>query len=157
MRMMLRSFPLAPGILVVATFAVASAQTLAVLSGDGQVTVQNFQTEFPLVVVATNASGQPAPGVTVNWSLTGPGTLVGSAQTVTDSNGQASDRFVGATIYGDTAFTQSTVTASAGASSVTMHVTTSGTDLTSGEVFVEAQINSPMLGQSISGPSGGAG
>ena len=155
MRTLLRSFPLAPGILVAATIAVASAQTLAVLSGDGQVTVQNFQTEFPLVVVATNASGQPAPGVTVNWSLTGPGTLVGSAQTVTDSNGQASDRFVGATIYGDTAFTQSTVTASAGASSVTMHVTTSGTDLTSGQVFVNAQINSPTLGQAISGPSGG--
>ena len=43
---MLRSFPLAPVILV-ATVAVASAQTLSVLSGDGQITVQNFQAEFP--------------------------------------------------------------------------------------------------------------
>ena len=95
------------------------------------------------------------PGVTVTWSLNGPGNLVPSGKTVTDSNGQASTRFVGATIYGDSAYTQSTVTATAGASSVTAHATTSGIDLTSGLIYVQAQINSPTLGQVLSGPSGG--
>jgi adhesin/invasin len=154
MRTLLRSLPLALVILVGAT--ATSAQTLSVLSGDGQITAQNFQAEYPMVVVATNAAGQPMPSVTVTWTLTGPGNLVPAGQTVTDSSGQASSRFVGATIYGDTAYTQSTITASAGGSTVTFHATTSGSDMTSGLVFVQVQINSPTLGQVLSGPSGGS-
>src|SRR5882672_7250336 len=118
--------------LACATSLVASAQILSVYSGDGQVAAQNFQLASPLIVVAKNAAGQPMSGVTVNWSLNGPGNLVMGAQTVTDSSGQAMQRYVGNTIYTDTAYTQSTITASSGSSSVTMHVTTSGSDLISG-------------------------
>src|SRR5712692_3635457 len=91
---------------------IASAQILSVVSGGGQVAAQNFQLPSPLIVVARNAAGQPMAGVTVNWSVTGPGSLVMGSQTVTDRNGQAMNRYVGATIYTDTAFTQSTITAS---------------------------------------------
>src|SRR5690348_13795385 len=92
----------------------APAQTLSIVSGEGQVAPQNFQLPGPLVVVAKNASGQPMQGVTVTWSLTGPGAIIMGAQTVTDSSGQTTNQYVGGTIFGDTAFTQSTMTASAG-------------------------------------------
>src|SRR5712671_2421736 len=87
---------------------IAQAQTLSIVSGDGQVAPQNFQLPGPLVVVAKNASGQPTPGVTVTWSLTGPGSIIMGTQTVTDSSGQATNQYVGGTIFGDTAYTQST-------------------------------------------------
>jgi len=56
-----------------ATSLVASAQILSVFSGDGQVAAQNFQLPSPFIVVARNSAGQPMSGVTVNWSLNGPG------------------------------------------------------------------------------------
>jgi uncharacterized protein (TIGR03437 family) len=132
----------------------ASAQSLSLVSGDGQVAAQNFPLHNPLVVVAKDASGKPAANVPVNWTAAGPGTLVLGTQTLTDSSGQASNIFVGATIYGDTAFTQTAITASTAAGSVTMYETTSGWDANSGFMFVQAQITSPVLGDVITGPSG---
>jgi hypothetical protein len=74
------------------------------------------------------------------------GNLVMGAQGVTDSSGRAENRFVGASIYDDPAFKQTTVTATAGASSVTFRETTSAADIVSGQVFVQAQILSPNFG-----------
>ena len=132
----------------------AGAQSLSLVSGDGQVAAQNFPLHNPLIVVAKDASGKPAANVPVNWTAVGPGNLVLGTQTLTDSNGQASNIFVGATIYGGTAFTQTAITASTAAGSVTMYETTSGWDANSGFMFVQAQINSPVLGDVITGPSG---
>jgi adhesin/invasin len=89
-------------------------------------------------------------GVPVSWSLSGPGNLSVGNQTMTGPDGQASNQFVGATIYGDSAITQSTVTASTGNSSVTFHATTSGTDLSTGSIFVLIDIISPLLGDVLS-------
>src|SRR6266566_343681 len=139
------------------TARLATAQTLSIVSGDGQVAPQNFQLPSPLVVMARNASGQPMAGVTVSWSLTGPGSIIMGAQTVTDSSGQTTNQYVGGTIFGDSAYTQSTMTASTAGSSVTMHVTTSAADLTSGVIFVQAQVIAPLLGEVISGASGSVG
>src|SRR4029450_2626018 len=140
-----------------ACFASASAQPLAVVSCDGQVSAQNFQLPSPFIVVVKNAGGQPMAGVTVNWSLSGPGNLVMGSQNVTDSSGQATNRYVGGTIYTDTAFTQSTITASTGSSSVSFHATTSASDLVSGQVFVQSQVIAPTLGDVISGAAGSVG
>src|SRR6266571_2148702 len=131
--------------LAIGVTIMASAQSLSVVSGDGQIAAQNFQLPSPLVVVAKNSAGQPMPGVAVTWSLSGPGNLVQTNSTLTDTTGQATNRYVGATIYGDTAFTQSTVTASTSAGSASFHVTTSAADIVSGQVFVQAQVVSPNL------------
>jgi hypothetical protein len=137
-------------VLVVLSITIqASAQSLSVLSGDGQVTAQNNLSNFPLVVLATDASGKPLSGVSVTWTLSGPGNLSGN-HTVTGPDGQTSNQFVGATIYGDTAFTQSTVTAATANSSVSFHATTSGSDLTTGSIFVQVEIISPVLGDVLS-------
>ena len=148
---------------ILAVFAVslltvreASAQNLSVVSGDGQVAVQNNLANYPLVVLATDASGKPLSGVAVNWSVSGPGNLPTGSRTVTGADGTTSNQFVGATIYGDSAFTQSTITASTGSSSVIMHATTSGTDLTSGSIFVQAEIISPSLADVLSDTGGAA-
>src|SRR6266481_4488173 len=74
------------------TARLATAQTLSIVSGDGQVAPQNFPLPSPLVVVAKHASGQPMPGVAVNWSVTGPGSITMGSQTLTDANGQATNQ-----------------------------------------------------------------
>ncbi len=151
-----RRSPLVVHALVLAMLAAGcvSAQSLSLVSGDGQIAAQNFPLANPLVVVAKDSAGKPIANVPVNWTAAGPGTLVLGTQTLTDSNGQASNIFVGATIYGDTAFTQTAITASTAAGSVTLYETTSGWDGNSGFMFVQAQINSPVLGEVITGPSG---
>src|SRR5207247_10344191 len=128
----------------------ATAQTLSIVSGDGQLAPQNFPLPSPLVVVAKNASGQPMPGVTVNWSLTGPGSIIMGTQTVTDSSGHTTNQYVGGTIFGDSAYTQSTMTPSTARSRVTMHVTTAAADLTTAVLFVQAHVIAPLVGVVIS-------
>jgi hypothetical protein len=150
-----RSLVLTVFVVLFISAQVSSAQSLSVVSGDGQVTVQNNLANYPLVVVATDASGKPLAGVRVTWSLSGTGNLSDGNQTVTGPDGQTSNQFVGATIYGDTAFTQSTITASA-SNSVSFHAITSGTDLTTGSIFVQVEIVSPVLGDVLSDAGGPA-
>lgn len=63
--------------------------TLRKVSGDGQAVVP-INTAFPqpLVVEVLDVLGRPAPGITVNWTVTGSAT-VNQAVSVTDSNGLA--------------------------------------------------------------------
>src|SRR5262245_45751042 len=81
------------------TVATASAQTISIVSGDGQVAPQNFQAgaECPssasstlkgcMVVVVKNAQGQPQSGVAVTWTVaSGGGSLTQGTTTTTDSN-----------------------------------------------------------------------
>ena len=67
-----------PGILSLSLMAaaIASAQTLSIVSGDGQAAPQNFAAQFPMVVVVKNAQGQPQANVTVTWTIaSGQGSL----------------------------------------------------------------------------------
>ena len=80
-----------PGILVVSLMAVAiaPAQTISIVSGDGQIAPQNFAAQNPMVVVVKNFQGQPQSGVTVTWTqISGGGNLLSGNQTITDVNGQ---------------------------------------------------------------------
>lgn len=81
--------------------------TLRKVSGDGQPVVP-ISTAFPqpLVVEVLDVLGRPAPGITVNWTVTGSAT-VSDAISVTDSNGRA----------------QVTVTAGASAGPITVTAT----------------------------------
>src|SRR6266581_377147 len=90
------------GILVISLLtAVASAQTISVVSGDGQVAPQNFAAQSPMVAVVKNFQGQPVPGTTVTWTIvSGAGNLLLGNSTVTDANGQASNNFLGNTLFG---------------------------------------------------------
>jgi len=127
-----------------------SAQTLSMVSGNGQIVAQQFQTNAPLVVQATGSGGQPASGVNVTWAISagGPGTLSSTA-TTTDSNGLASINFTATSINTLLSYVPSTVTASAGSSSVNFVVTTVQS-LSS----VSVQIATPAVGATLMGASG---
>ena len=100
------------------------AQSLTLLSGNGQV-VQEFNlSNLPLVVEAKDASGHPTPNVPVTWKITaGAGTLV-RPTTTTDANGQANAAFLATIVPGGESFFPSTVIATAASGSVSFVITT---------------------------------
>src|SRR5262249_18804466 len=150
-----------PGILAVSlmTAATASAQTISILSGDGQVAPQNYAAQTPMVAVVKNFQGQPQPGTTVTWTIiSGAGNLLLGNQTVTDANGQATNQFLGNTVNPGVNFVQTIITASIPTSSVNFTETTSGVDPTAANApFVQSQVNFPNLGDVVSGASGTTG
>ena len=131
------------------------AQTLSVVSGNAQVTPQNNSTVNPLVVVAKDSAGRPVQGVSVTWTITGPGHLTPFYQTTTDVNGLTSVYFVGDFQWDGPGFAQSTIVASAASSSVSMLVTTSGVNFASGAEFVRADVLTPVLGDVLTTPGPG--
>src|SRR5215472_16731088 len=150
---------LLPGIFLLSllTAGTVSAQFISIVSGDGQVTLQNNIPQNPMVVVVRNGQGQPVAGQPVTWSLNGQGSLSNGLTTTTDANGMSSNQFLGATLF-SLSFTQTIVTASAGGSSVSFTQTTSGIDMSAANAsLVQAAVNSPSLGTVLSGPSGSVG
>ncbi len=130
---------------------------MSLVSGDGQVVTQNNVTINPLIVVVKNFQGQPQSGVTVNWSVTGQGSLTSGAVTTTGSDGTSSNQFLGPTLFG-MSFTQSTVQASAFGSSISFTVTTSGLDLTAASAaVVQTQVIYPTAGITLTGAAGSIG
>lgn len=140
----------------VIAISAASAQTVSIVSGDGQVAVQNNIAQSSMVVVVRNFQGQPVAGTQVTWTLNGQGSLANGTSTTTDINGMATNQFLGGTLFG-VSFTQSIITASAFGSSVNFTQTTSGQDPASLQVFITANVTYPSLGNVISGPAGSIG
>ncbi|MBV8820275.1 MAG: Ig-like domain-containing protein, partial [Acidobacteriaceae bacterium] len=85
------------------------AQTLSIVSGTGQIVIEQFLS-VPMVVQASDASGKPVAGATVTWSITqGSGTLEGPPTAQTDANGQASMIFLATAVPPALSFTPITV------------------------------------------------
>jgi trimeric autotransporter adhesin len=102
----------------------AAAQTLSMVSGNGQLLLSQYQSLEPLVVLATGSNGAPAAGVTVNWNITsGTGSLQTLSNT-TDANGLASTFFTGYAGDDINSTFVAIITASAGSSSVNFTATT---------------------------------
>lgn len=142
----------------------ASAQTVSIVSGNGQLT-SPFSNPFfsPLVVSVKDASGAPIANATVLWTVTsGQGTIAGglnTTTTTTDTNGQTSVVFsqpAFAITFGLT-YLQSTVTATSGVSSVTFFETTSLNDPQTAVPLVTTQLLSPPVGTTLTGQSGQQG
>ncbi|MDH5760953.1 MAG: Ig-like domain-containing protein, partial [Gemmatimonadota bacterium] len=73
----------------VAPDPVVPARVVVVSGGDQTQTVGTALAQ-PLRVRVTDASGTPAPGVTVSWTVTGGGGAVSSASASTSGTGEAS-------------------------------------------------------------------
>jgi uncharacterized protein (TIGR03437 family) len=137
---------------------VASAQTVSIVSGQGQASCAFFCTAGfePLVVVVKDANGAPMPNAAVTWTVSGPGSITGGTQntTTTDANGQTSVLFAqqGSTSYGQS-FLQSTVTAAVGASSVLFYESTVLVGQ-NGALLVNPLLVQPTVGATVSGQSG---
>src|ERR1051325_570474 len=120
----------------------AQAQTVSVVSGNGQLVKAFFPSNAPLEVVVRDANGNPLKGVQVSWTVSGgtagtPGILFAS-QTKTDANGKTSNTFIGANVTLPTSFAQSTVTATYGTAHATFTETTAGIHLSDGPILVTA-------------------
>src|SRR5262245_18979783 len=78
--------------------APASAQSISILSGNGQLICGQCPTRTfmfdPLVVIVRDARGNPMPNVTVSWTVNNPpgsDGRVATATTVTGADGTASN------------------------------------------------------------------
>ncbi len=134
------------------------AQSLVLVSGNGQVVQSQFLSNLPLVVEAKTASGQPAPGVAIAWKITaGAGTLVRPVNT-TDANGQASVTFLATDTPGSDSFFPSTVTATAASGAVNFVITTTETRQPNGGTAAPPLVQlvaPPQNNLKVTGPSGG--
>jgi hypothetical protein len=138
--------------------AAAYAQSVSIVSGNGQIVPQHSMFE-PLEVELRNALGQPVPNATVTWRVVegnGQATLGNfetTATSVSDANGIASMRFYQNPfpIFG-TSFAQSKVSATAGGASVTFTETTIFTDFQSGVPQVNVYLLSEI--ERLSGAAG---
>ncbi len=71
------------------TAVAASANGLAIVSGDDQTGAAGTELLLPLVVEVTDAFGNPIPNVPITWSAVGGGSL-NRTETVTDAEGRTS-------------------------------------------------------------------
>ena len=134
----------------------ASAQSLQLVSGNGQIVSEQFVSTVPFVVRAVDAAGRPQAGVPVTWSLKqGEGTIAVGASTVTDSNGLASAGFLATSIFNGSSFVQSIVSATAPVGTVDFVITTVALRTPSG-----GQASPPFINleepttYAVSGPAG---
>lgn len=105
------------------------AQTVSIVSGQGQVTCLGFcinskQQFDPLVVKVVDAAGRPLANATVTWTVTsGQYSVISANSSVTDTNGQTSVLYSSSFFQGNAgyffSFLQGQVTASAGLNAVT--------------------------------------
>jgi len=133
---------------ITATAVSDDANGIALVSGDDQSGAVGTTLSLPLVVVVADKFGNPIPGVTVEWSVTGGGS-VSAATTVSGENGQAS---VTRTL-GPTAGEQTTLATAAGlaGSPVTFsHTATAGT--ATGVVKVSGDQQSALAGTELANP-----
>ena len=104
--------------------SVLSAQSLNLVSGNGQVLFEDFPSQEPLVVQALDASGNPISGATVNFTQTqGLGTVLTPTAT-TDSKGMASTMVVSTRLQTYESFGSNTINASSPQGSVNFAYTT---------------------------------
>ncbi len=141
--------------------AAAWAQSLSIVSGQGQLIEQReFRFYDRLVVKATGSGGLPMSGVLVNWSVTGNAqatfqdTGATTAQSTTDASGIASIQILQAPldILFATPYAQSAIVARTVSSSVTFYATTGFGDRFTGLSFVQPLLLTPI--QTYIGASG---
>ncbi|HUQ91073.1 MAG TPA: Ig-like domain-containing protein [Bryobacteraceae bacterium] len=113
----------------VGTGTVGPTGGISVRSGNGQVVRESGVTPELLRVVVRDAGGNPVPNAVVNWSVAsntnGAAGNLGSTQSVTDINGEATNTYIAPLIgpFLFQAYLQSVITASTTSSSVNMYVT----------------------------------
>ena len=96
-------------------FTSLSAQTLNVVSGNGQLVQEQFLTA-PMVVQAKDALGNPIAGLAVTFSLPQAAGTLETPSTSTDASGLASTQFLATGLQPGLGYAAATVTASASVS-----------------------------------------
>ena len=139
--------------------AAAHAQTLTIISGQGQIVSNGSVAPQPLTVQLLDASGKPFPNQFVTFADTLGGTAgrINGSPLPTDANGYTSVQFVGADLRGSGLnFVQTQVIATYGTSTVTFTETTGAVSSGSGSLVQAVRI-SPQQGEVLSGAAGSTG
>ncbi len=144
-----------PGILLLYAFCggAGRAQTLTMVSGNGQLVATQSVANNPMVVQAKDAVGRPAPNVAITWAVTqGAGTITGATRT-TDANGQASTNFLSTSLQPGASFLPATVTASSAYGTVSFIMTTVVSSALQPIVSIEL-VSPPLDNPSLTSVSG---
>ena len=156
------------GALLLAGTAFGQA-TVSILSGNGQIVLQNNTGSNPLVVVVRDAAGNPIPNAKVVWSITGVTNQTGSvllATTTSDAGGTSGggcatggtggcQKFVTPTLPpGNNGFAQSTITATSGSASVSFIETTEGLSASAAPGLTPSLLHPIGAEQPLTGPAG---
>jgi uncharacterized protein (TIGR03437 family) len=108
---LLKSFVWTLGVLCLLAAGAVQAQTVSIVSGNGQLVLAVHVSE-PMIVKVTDAAGKPLKDVTVTWAITaGIGSLTQPPTSTTDAQGKASKTFVAGNPPGANSFVSSTITA----------------------------------------------
>src|SRR5262245_17245539 len=144
------------------TASIVSAQSISIVSGNGQIVcslcpTRSFQFD-PLVVSVKNASGAPVANTTVTWTvknLAGADARVINATTTTGADGTSSNNIVmSSPLTLLTPFVQANITASALGSSVTFIETDGTVTASTGIAQISSTLLSPLPGTPIIGDPG---
>lgn len=139
--------------------AVAHAQTITKVSGDGQLVIQSILGSTPMVVLVRDAGGNPIPNAAVKWAVTplGQGGVV-ETTTTTNAQGLATNTFVATVPNPQQSFVVSQVTASYNNLSVQFgEVSVGETGNTPNVEAFPSPLPSDPGGQNLSGPAGSQG
>jgi uncharacterized protein (TIGR03437 family) len=121
-----------------------AGQSLSVLSGNGQIVLEQFITTKPMTVRVVDNQNRPLAGTPIQWSITsGQGTLRspaaievgGPSPNITDANGIAKIYFLATNVTPGTSIEQSTIRADSAFGSATFYVTTALVRLPGGGGF----------------------
>ena len=130
----------------------ANANGISLVSGNPQSGTVNSTLAAPLVVQVTDAAGNPIPGVPIEWSVAGGGS-VSATSTVTGSDGQTSvTRTLGGTAGQQTTLaTAATAEPLAGSPVTFTHIATAGSATGVVKFSGDGQSGSPgqQLGQPL--------
>jgi uncharacterized protein (TIGR03437 family) len=138
------------------------AQTLSIVSGNGQLIPNGSPATLPLVVQLLDASGKPFANQTIvftNSQNGAGGGINGNAMPTTDISGLASVQFVGANLNNtitSASFVQTNILATFGTATATFTETTSAQG-PGGGLLVQVNLLSPAQGQVLTGSAGSAG
>jgi uncharacterized protein (TIGR03437 family) len=151
-----------PPILFLFASCIASAQSISIVSGNGQAICSQCPTRSfvfdPLVVVVKDARGTPIANATVTWTvknLAGADGRITLATTTTGADGASSNTFsMQSPLTLLTPFVQANVTASAMGASVTFIETDGAVAPGTGIAQISSNLQSPVPGTLLTGDPG---
>jgi adhesin/invasin len=127
------------------SIASGTGSVISISSGNGQSIAPSSTASIPLEIIATNSSGAPVSGITVNFSVsTTSGGSVSSSTATTNASGKASTTFSSSSTTGNIAVLAST---SNGSVVFNVNVASAGSSSSAGSLLLATSGNNQSVEQ----------